>query len=171
MAKKVGWSESDMQIHLFQWVDMLSASHPWMSTIFHPANGGHRHISTAERLKREGVRPGIPDVIIPKAIINEDGQLQYVGMALELKITGNRLSKAQAIMLNQLIKQRWLVIVVYDFFEVAAWHISQSYGITYTLPDWCAVNSDKYSSIINRWSEVDYDRATKGGTPWHRKTQ
>lgn len=160
-----------MQIHLFQWIDMLSASHQWMTTIFHPANGGHRHITTAERLKREGVRAGVPDVIIPKAIISEDNQLQYVGMALELKLTGNRLSKAQAIMLNQLTKQGWLVIVVYDFFEVAAWHICTAYGVHYSMSDYCAVNSDKYSSIVNRWSEVDYDRATKGDyRSWHKKS-
>lgn len=169
MAQKVGWTESDMQIHLFQWIDRVAVSHRWMTTIFHPANGGQRHISTAERLKREGVRAGVPDVIIPQAIIDEDRQLQYVGMALELKLTGNRLSQAQALMINQLVSQKWLVIIVYDFFEVAAWHISQRYKVPYGLPDYCAVNADKHSSIINQWSEVDYDRATKGGYPkWPR---
>jgi len=162
---KVAWNESAMQQHLFAWIDQTArtAKFAWMKTIFHPANGGHRHIATAERLKREGVRPGCPDVIVPMPILNDDGTIKYNGMAIELKVSSNKLTQPQAAFCQMLIKQSWFVIVVHDFFEVAAWHICKHYDVPYTLNDYCRNHADKWSSVVNEWSAYDYDKGTKGG--------
>lgn len=161
---KVIWNESSMQQNLFAWIDHRATKADWMKTIYHPANGGHRHIATAERLKREGVRAGVPDVIVPRPIMSEDDTIKYVGMALELKVGSNKLSKAQAAFLYQLVNQKWLVMVVRDFSEVAAYHICKQYNLpVHDIPDYAIRYPDKYSSCVNRWSSYDYDQSTKGG--------
>ena len=61
---------------------------------FHPANGGIRHIATAARMKRLGVRPGVPDLALIIA-----GRPYF----LELKrAKGGRLSNDQRAMHDEL---------------------------------------------------------------------
>lgn len=161
---RVAWSESIMQITLFQWIDGVALEYTPLRLAFHPANGGQRHISTAERLKREGVRAGVPDVIIPVPIFNADGdELLYHGLAIELKVNKNKLSFAQASYLHGLVHQGWKVVVVRDFYEVAAWHITQSYYLPYLLADYAAVQQAKWSGIANQWTSEQWHDATKGG--------
>ena len=55
-------SESQEQIGFLQW---------WRSQfprvrIFHIPNGGHRAMSVAKQMKREGVSPGVPDLYCPE---------------------------------------------------------------------------------------------------------
>lgn len=161
---RVAWNESAMQSHLFSWIDGMALECPFMRLAFHPANGGHRHISTAERLKREGVRPGVPDVMIPVAICDSDGDgYLYYGMALELKVGNNKLTHTQAWYMNELVNRGWKCVVVRDFYEVAAWHIARAYHMPYALADYAAVNQSKWSGVMNNWTKAQWDEATKGG--------
>jgi hypothetical protein len=161
---RVAWNESAMQQSLFQWIDGVALDYPPLRLAFHPANGGQRHITTAERLKREGVRAGVPDVIIPLPIYDRDGeQMQYVGMAIELKVNKNKLSYLQANYLYQLTRHQWKVIVVRDFYEVAAWHICQAYHRTYLLADYAAVNQGKWAGVVNDWTPAQWNDNVKGG--------
>lgn len=54
-------SESDEQTGLVNWFHYQFPT----VRIFHIPNGGHRSISVARSLKREGVRPGVPDLYVP----------------------------------------------------------------------------------------------------------
>jgi hypothetical protein len=54
-------SESNEQIGFVEWFDASFSG----VRIFHIPNGGHRAISVAKKLKREGVRAGVPDLYIP----------------------------------------------------------------------------------------------------------
>ena len=54
-------SESDEQTGLVNW---FHCQFPTVR-IFHIPNGGHRSLSVARALKREGVRPGVPDLYVP----------------------------------------------------------------------------------------------------------
>ena len=54
-------SEHDEQAGLCRWLD---AKFPHVRYFAIP-NGGHRAIKTAKMLKREGVKPGVPDMYIP----------------------------------------------------------------------------------------------------------
>lgn len=51
-------TERDEQVAFVQWLDM---SGYMFSAI---PNGGHRHIGQAVKLKAEGVRPGLPDILV-----------------------------------------------------------------------------------------------------------
>ena len=55
-------SESEEQIGFLRWFEAAFSG----VRIFHIPNGGHRAMSVAKKMKAEGVRPGVPDLYIPK---------------------------------------------------------------------------------------------------------
>ena len=71
--------EEDEQQALFQWVDWMSGTHPELEMLFHIPNGGKRGKLEAIRLKREGVKAGVPDLFLPVA------RGDYHGLFVELK--------------------------------------------------------------------------------------
>lgn len=79
--------------------------------IFAIPNGGFRHITTAKKLQREGVKSGVPDLFIP--II----QGKIGGMFLEMKRKGGKLSDVQKFWLNQLEEEGYRVKVAFSVDE------------------------------------------------------
>jgi len=57
--------EHNAQVALVQWCEIISVSYPEVGRYIAIPNGGHRDIRTAVRLKREGVRSGVPDLFWP----------------------------------------------------------------------------------------------------------
>lgn len=55
-------SESEEQIGFLRWFE-LQFRGVW---IFHIPNGGHRAISVAKKMKADGVKPGVPDLYVPR---------------------------------------------------------------------------------------------------------
>jgi hypothetical protein len=82
--------EHDEQVALFVWLDRYTARVPDFAKAFAVPNGGFRHIRTAGRLKAEGVKPGIPDVLILVA------RCGFLGLMIEMKRPGGSLSPSQA---------------------------------------------------------------------------
>ena len=81
-------SEHDEQVGLVNW---FRTKFPGV-LIFAIPNGEHRAISTAKRLKAEGVTPGIPDLFIPEWLL-----------WIEMKKTkGGRVSREQTNMIGYL---------------------------------------------------------------------
>ena len=72
-------SEHDEQCALFAWAEANADRWPELALMFAIPNGGHRHPAVAAQLKAEGVRAGVPDVLL---LCRRGG---YAGMALELK--------------------------------------------------------------------------------------
>ena len=81
-------SEHDEQVGLVNW---FRAKFPGV-LIFAIPNGEHRAISTAKRLKAEGVTPGIPDLFIPEWLL-------WIEMK---KPKGGRVSREQTNMIGYL---------------------------------------------------------------------
>jgi VRR-NUC domain len=79
---------------------------------FHPANGGWRSPIEAAILKGQGVKPGVPDIIVVK-----DG-MTY---ALELKADGGRLSPAQTEALEAMRAAGAEVGVAFGLDEALRW--------------------------------------------------
>ena len=71
--------EEGEQITLFEWVNWMSGRIPELEMLLHIPNGGKRNKLEAIRLKREGVRAGVPDLFLPVA------RGKYHGMFVELK--------------------------------------------------------------------------------------
>ena len=87
-------SESDEQACLVRWFDMQYPKYSGL--LFAIPNGGARTKSYGARLKREGMRAGVPDLMLP---IASD---EYHGLFIELKTKKGKLQDSQKIWLQKL---------------------------------------------------------------------
>jgi len=79
---------------------------PQLQWMIHVPNGEYRTKATAAKLKRMGVKPGVPDLICPK------GCGRWRGVAIEIKVRGARLRKEQAEWMQTLAAEGWLTATV-----------------------------------------------------------
>lgn len=98
-------------VELLAW---LSSRHPILQWMLHVPNGGKRPKGEAGRLKAMGVRPGVPDLLLPIPSGN------WSGLAVELKSPTGRLSPAQAAWLDRLEQAGYLVAVCRSIEEFKA---------------------------------------------------
>lgn len=74
-------------------------------------NGGYRSARTAVALKREGMKSGVPDLVLPVA------RRHWHSLYLELKAGSGSLSENQKRWMEMLSEQGNLVAVAYSFEE------------------------------------------------------
>lgn len=113
-------TESQIQSSFVYWTRLNLRKHPDLRLGFSVPNGAWaRNIKLAMKLKREGMRPGVPDWMLPVK------SWQWIGLAIEFKRPGSgKLSKEQA-EYHQLLKdQGWMVEVCTDW-KVAAGIVSE----------------------------------------------
>lgn len=77
-------------------------------TFVHPANESRGTIGWRAKLKRMGLSPGCPDILIFTPPPRMPG---FVGMAMELKSLRGRLSTAQVWWINELDRLGWYAVV------------------------------------------------------------
>jgi hypothetical protein len=81
--------EEAEQMALFRWAKMQENVYPDLRWLHHIPNGGHRHKSTAARLKAAGVKAGVPDLCLPVA------RCGYHGLYIEMKAGKNDATPSQ----------------------------------------------------------------------------
>lgn len=91
-----GESESSQQKALFLWAASARDKYPQLKYLFHIPNGGLRDMRTAVNLKAEGVRAGVPDVMLPY------GCGFRLGLFIEMKVGKNKPSLEQVDWINYL---------------------------------------------------------------------
>jgi hypothetical protein len=96
--------EHDLQRAYFDWARL----HPVARRAFAIPNGGHRSKATAGRLKAEGVRAGVLDIMLPVPV----GQAH--GLWIEMKAGYNTLSPEQAQEVDALVADGYIVAVAWD---------------------------------------------------------
>jgi hypothetical protein len=109
--------EDDLQIAVADLLDSLG----WLW--WHTPNGGRRGKIEGARFKRMGVKAGVPDVLIQETWVDqgEDGLPVFgMGVAIELKAPGGRLSKEQKAMLAKLKARGFQTAVCRSLDEVLA---------------------------------------------------
>jgi hypothetical protein len=82
--------------------------------IYHVPNGGHRHKLVAIKLKGQGVKAGVPDLVLPMA------RGGYFGLYLEFKATAPNdaaVSASQHAWIRRLSDQGYLAIVCRGHFD------------------------------------------------------
>lgn len=82
--------------------------------IYHVPNGGHRHKATAAKLKGQGVKAGIPDLVLPMA------RGGFFGLYIEFKATPPNdavVSSSQQACIRRLNEQGYLAIVCRGHFD------------------------------------------------------
>lgn len=119
-------SEAEEQEMLFDWVKMQKGKYPELDLMWHTPNGEFRHKATAARLKKMGVKAGVPDIFLPVMMTTSVGgshiaiaqnAITYGGLFIELKAKGGRLSEVQKDWLEALHFQGYAVCVCYGFEE------------------------------------------------------
>lgn len=101
--------ESGEQQALFTWAYYRQARHPELELMYHIPNGGQRNVKEAVRLKREGVKAGIPDICLPVARKGKHG------LFIELKSEKGHITLAQKLMLKKLEEQGYAAEVCYGY--------------------------------------------------------
>ena len=106
-------SESNEQISLFEWCEYSLGKYPELQLLFHIPNGGYRTTATAGRMKAEGVKSGVPDLMLP---VSKGG---YHGLFIEMKAGKNKTTSNQEKWLHNLSVQGYLTLVCYGWEEAA----------------------------------------------------
>jgi hypothetical protein len=81
--------------------------------IYHVPNGGHRHKLVAMKLKQQGVKAGVPDLVLPMA------RGGFFGLYIEFKATVDpaAVSPSQAACIRRLNDQGYLAVVCRGHFD------------------------------------------------------
>lgn len=128
-------TEHDIQSALFAWAALASGRWPELKLMFAIPNGGKRekrqdkkgrwYSPTAQNLKREGVKPGIPDVFLPCACGNSHG------LFIEMKSPVGKVTPEQK-RVHELLKQAGYAVIVCYSLESATtlitWYLEQKPG-------------------------------------------
>lgn len=92
-------SESEEQQALMEWATWQKGKYPELALLFHIANEGKRNPRTGARLKREGMKAGVPDLFLPVARGGSHG------LFIEMKAGKNRPTSKQLAWLEALSRQ------------------------------------------------------------------
>lgn len=93
-----------------QWNELHEARHPILKWMFHCPNGGGRSKAEAGRLKAMGVRPGVPDFVLP--FPSPSGK--WPGCAVELKSPDGKLTQKQREWLQHAHIMGWAIGIARD---------------------------------------------------------
>ena len=101
--------ESGHQEALFSWAGYNTGRMPELEYMHHVPNVGKRDATTAVALKRQGVKAGVPDIMLPAA------RAGYHGLYIELKAGKNTTTKKQKEWLEYLRQQGYYTAVCYGW--------------------------------------------------------
>lgn len=97
--------EDAEQMAVMEWAAYRLGMWPELRLLYHVPNGGSRNRIEAARLKAQGVKSGVPDLVLPVA------RGGWHGMYIELKRRkGGRLSEDQRRWLDDLQEQGYLAL-------------------------------------------------------------
>lgn len=102
--------EADEQEALFDWASRTLGRYPELEYMHAIPNGGSRHPAEAVKLKKQGVKSGVPDIFIPEP------RGRYHGLYIEMKRekTG-KTSMNQQKWLHYLQSRGFMTAVCYGF--------------------------------------------------------
>lgn len=96
-------TEHQEQVALITW----AATQPGLDTLFAIPNGGFRSYTTAKKLKAEGCKPGVSDLLWPCALHG------WHGLWIEMKALDGTLTEDQEDWLRQMHEQGYVSVVAY----------------------------------------------------------
>ena len=107
-------TEHQEQVALFAWANVMSARYPELKLMFaipNQSGGGVPAIIRGRRMVKEGVRAGVPDLLLPVPSGN------FHGLFIELKRHGGQMKENQLWWATALRAQGYDVAVCYGFEE------------------------------------------------------
>jgi hypothetical protein len=86
MAKKSpslpAYTEHQIQSMLVAWAKLKEARIPQLASLFAVPNGANKSVGVRMQMKREGLKPGVPDLVLPVM------KLPYGSLYIEMKRPG-----------------------------------------------------------------------------------
>ena len=101
--------EGNEQEALFNWAALARCRFPELDLLYHIPNGGSRNRLEAAKLRRQGVKSGVPDLCLPVA------RGGYHGLYIEMKYGKNKTSENQNKWLADLRAQDYAAAVCYGW--------------------------------------------------------
>lgn len=117
-AKRIEHEEIE-QADFFEQAHWEQKRYPDIQMAFHVPNGGHRSWKTAKKLKKQGVKSGVPDIVVP--IVTT----LYPGLYIEMKAEDGTMEPQQQYYAAFLAQQGYLVAVAWDW--ESAWALATWY--------------------------------------------
>ncbi|NLT08198.1 MAG: VRR-NUC domain-containing protein [Ruminococcus sp.] len=103
--------EEAEQVTLFQWAELAKMKYPELELMYHIPNEGKRSPVMGARMKRAGLKNGVPDVCLPTA---HGG---YIGLYIEMKYGNNKPTESQKKWLRALREQGHMTAICYSWEE------------------------------------------------------
>ena len=101
-------TEEQEQAAVMEWTILMERQLPELRLLFHIANGAERHPAVAAKLKKQGVKPGVPDLFLPVA------RGGFHGLWIEMKRKkGGRVSDEQKAWISDLEGQMYRCFVAH----------------------------------------------------------
>ena len=101
-------TEHQIQSSLFKWFDAAAFKWRELQLAFAVPNGGARSAITGAMMKAEGVKKGVPDIMLPVA------RGVYHGLFVEMKRPGGQVSDEQRVWIGNLKEQGYRVEVCFN---------------------------------------------------------
>ena len=117
---KPGVTESSEQQAVITWVDAMQIKYPELEWMYHVPNEGKRSRYIGNKLKKEGLKPGVPDLCLP---VPKQG---YIGLYIEMKRSDNKPTDNQMKWLKALAGFGHYTIVCYsaeEAIKVLEWYV------------------------------------------------
>jgi len=103
--------EHRIQSAFFKWAKYASVQYPGLKLMFAIPNGGARDAVTGAMLKREGVKPGVPDIFLACPVG------EYHGLFIEMKTAKGRPSPEQREWLSRLRSRGYAAVICHGLDE------------------------------------------------------
>ena len=114
-GRTIGPTEADEQKLLFEWMEYAEVMYPELELCFHVVNEGKRSYRAGFDLKKQGMKPGVPDICLPVP------KGKYHALYIEMKrVKGGRVSEAQNWWIDKLNAAGNLAVVCHGFDEAKA---------------------------------------------------
>lgn len=104
-------SEHHMQVKVFEWAEYAVGQYPELRWMFAVPNGGQRSKAVAGKLKAEGVKSGVCDILLLTPIG------PYNGLIVEMKKKPNGVTPQQADFIEYHSSVGYCCVVAYSFEE------------------------------------------------------
>jgi len=121
-----GYNRTEEELHraCVRWADAQSGALPELDALFHPPNGGARTAKEGARMKKMGVKAGVPDLCLPivrPAIWTSGKEVAAGALWIELKSESGRLRNTQKKWRARLMKHQHCYVVcrTLDAFQAA----------------------------------------------------
>lgn len=100
--------EATEQERVINWATFYAKDFPELDLLYHVPNGGSRNQLEAANLKRQGVKAGVPDLVLPVP------RQQFHGLYVEMKWGKNTTTDKQDWWLEQLQQQGYKTAVCWS---------------------------------------------------------